>query len=457
LARILEAVTPVDFKQLANIPQEGVVSSNEYRVLTVRVLLQLAQEKNLGLARVNEMTYAYNGSFWTMLMQNDMKSFLGAVAAKMGVLDILAHDYQFRDTLFKQFESAAHLKRVEPDKNKTLINLQNGTFEFTSDGFILRDFRADDFMTYQLPFASDQEAKAPQFMKFLNEVLPDKESQQLLAEFIAYTFTNHLKLEKILILKGSGANGKSVIFEIITALLGRENCSTYSMHSLTNPTNGYARAMLQNKLVNYTSEISGNIDVATFKQLVSGEAVEARLPYGNFFTVTRIPKFISNVNELPKNVEHNNAFFRRFIIIPFNQGIEPEKQDKELANKIVINELGGVFNWILEGLNRLMKQKGFSACKASEMMVNQYNIESDTVAVFMKEKGYRRSATKHIMRPLLYGEYREFCSTDGYKAVSNQNFGKGLEHAKYQLEVTNKGWRIYAEKITLELPASTTA
>jgi len=38
--------------------------------------------------------------------------------------------------------------------------------------------------------------------------------------------------------------------------------------------------------------------------------------------------------------------------------------------------------------------------------------------------------------------------------VSNQNFGKRFEHAKYQMEVTNKGWRIYPEKTQTEHPAS---
>jgi putative DNA primase/helicase len=43
---------------------------------------------------------------------------------------------------------------------------------------------------------------------------------------------------------------------------------------------GYFRAKLANKLVNYASEINGKLEASIFKQLVSGEPVEARLPYG---------------------------------------------------------------------------------------------------------------------------------------------------------------------------------
>ena len=156
---------------------------------------------------------------------------------------------------------------------------------------------------------------------------------------------------------GTGANGKSVFFEVVQALLGSDNVSSYSLQSLTND-NGYFRAKLANKLVNYASEINGNLETSIFKQMVSGEPVEARLPYGQPFTLTQYAKLIFNCNELPKDVEHTNAYFRRFLIVPFDVTIPPDEQDKTLHTKIIDNELSGVFNWVLEGLDRLLKQKG---------------------------------------------------------------------------------------------------
>ena len=113
-------------------------------------------------------------------------------------------------------------------------------------------------------------------------------------------------------LHGTGANGKSVFFEVVSALLGTNNVSNYSLQSLTND-NGYFRARLANKLVNYASEINGKLEASIFKQLVSGEPVEARLPYGQPFVLRDYAKMIFNINQLPKDVEHTNAFFRRFF------------------------------------------------------------------------------------------------------------------------------------------------
>lgn len=123
---------------------------------------------------------------------------------------------------------------LTPEKSETvLINLKNGTFEISGASQELREPTPSDFLKYQLPFDFDAGAIAPKFQLFLDRVLPEPELQAILAEFIGYVFVHGLKLEKVLVLYGTGANGKSVFFEIICALLGMENVSTFKLSSLT--------------------------------------------------------------------------------------------------------------------------------------------------------------------------------------------------------------------------------
>jgi putative DNA primase/helicase len=232
----------------------------------------------------------------------------------------------------------------------------------------------------------------------------------------------------MLILYGTGANGKSVFFEIINALLGFQNVSNYSLQSLTNE-NGYNRAKIANKLVNYASEINGKLETDIFKLIASGEPIEARLPYGEPFILNEYAKLIFNCNELPKDVEHTNAFFRRFLIIGFDVTIPEANQDKQLANNIIQNELSGVFNWILKGLERLLEQKNFSKCEAVENARSNYEIQSDSVKLFIDELEYRTS-TDYTTIKTLYDQYKVFCIDDGYRPVKKSNFMKRLEHYK---------------------------
>jgi putative DNA primase/helicase len=202
-------------------------------------------------------------------------------------------------------------------------------------------------------------------------VLPDQESQRVLAEFMGYVFTRNMKLEKVLFLYGSGRNGKSVLLDIIKAMVGVENISHFSLHSLTDDT-GYYRAKLVNKLINWAPEIGGWLQSERFKQLASGEPTEARLPYKEPFQLVNICKFAFNTNILPVDVEHTTAYFERFLIIPFDKYIPPEQRDPKLAEKIIKIELPGVFNWILDGLKRLVINGRFSQCRASDRILADY-------------------------------------------------------------------------------------
>jgi putative DNA primase/helicase len=203
--------------------------------------------------------------------------------------------------------------------------------------------------------------------------------------------------------------------------------------------------MIANKLVNYASEISGKMETSIFKQLASGEPVEARLPYGNPFTISRYAKLIFNCNELPRDVEQTEAYFRRFLIIPFSVKIPESEQDKQLAQKIIENELPGIFNWVLDGLKRLLEQKQFTESETVRNMREQYEIESDSVKLFIHENGYKPSAETYKDLQTLYIEYRLFCTDSGFRPVSKTNLKKRLESINIIVKRRSRGHVVFIE------------
>ncbi|HKK44507.1 MAG TPA: phage/plasmid primase, P4 family [Balneolaceae bacterium] len=442
LNRLLEGIDRVnDFRSLArrydlNIGEDIKLLQKHLTVLVIDHLLEMAENKDWGICKKYDSVYLFNGAYWKKINKDGLQSFLGKAAREIGINGFDAKHHRFRDELVKQFHAVAHLPTPDTEDQPVLINLKNGTVCIDTKGSELvkiRQPKREDFLTYQLPFIYDSSAEAPRFEQYLDKVLPDETLQKILAEFIGYVFVNthQLKLEKALILHGSGGNGKSVFFDIINALLGSENVSTFTLESLTNQ-NGYYRAKLANKLVNYGSEISANMQTAMFKQLVSGEPVEARLPYGEPFTLDNYAKLVFNCNELPTDVEHTNAFFRRFMIIPFEVTIPEEEQDKELSKKIIENELPGVFNWVVDGLKRVLKQKGFTLSEVISDRNQQYRKESDSVQMFIAEHGYTESMTNWTPLKELYGKYKRYCEADGYYPVAKRKFSKRLEAAGYK-------------------------
>lgn len=458
LCELLEQIRPVDFAELVSVRIKQLkeelekcdpnsktaeeiraeiddiktekVKEKHLVVISVEEVLRIAKEKRWGLSKNNDFVYLYNGKYWILLNKETLQKFLGEAAEKMGVDWVSARHFRFREQLLKQFLTAAYLPTPDFDKEKVSINLQNGTFDITSDGkWDIRRFDPADFITYQLPFEFDELAEAPIFQKYLDRCVPDKSIQMVLAEYLGYVFVRNgsdaLKEEKVLVLYGSGANGKSVLFEVINALLGSENVSNYSLQTLTDE-KGYQRAMIANKLLNYASELTGKHNPAMFKQLASGEPVEARLPYGQPFMMPQYAKLIFNANELPRDGERNEAYHRRFLIAPFSVTIPPEERDKRLHRKIIENELPGVFNWILEGLKRLLNNKGFSESESMDQANENFRKESDSVMLFMDEFGYEKDLEHSTPMSDLYRTYGLFCQEFGMSAVNRTNFNKRL-------------------------------
>ncbi|SDF26514.1 phage/plasmid primase, P4 family [Cellulophaga baltica] len=448
LEKIVKRIERVNFREYCKLKEaEGKLQRKHFLVSCIEILLKSVEDNSYSLCRKNNSIYLYNSEYWEILSESNCKDFLGDVALKMGVYKFDAKYHLFKDDLYKQFLSYARLKEAKSKSRTTVINLNNGTFEITSRKQILRPFDKLDFLTYQLPFDYNKESEAPQFKKFLDEVLPELELQNILAEYIGYIFIKNsvLKLEKVMLLFGEGANGKSVFFEILMALLGSQNVTNYSLNRLTDD-QGNSRAQLGDKLLNYSSEINGKLESSIFKQLVSGEPVEARLLYKDIQIITDYARFMFNCNELPREVENTNAFFRRFIIIPFRITIASENQDKELSRKIINNELSGVFNWVLNGLTQLLSNKDFSSSKIVENEVLHYQKESDSVLMFLEDEEYQISFDK--TRPLkeVYFEYESYCKMNHYGICSSRKFSSRLKKNGYRLgERKSYGYPLFIE------------
>lgn len=451
LASLLNEIQPVDYRVLAELSEGEVLTQQQQVVISIEQIIEKAKSNKWSLCTSRQSVYLYNGAYWKEIEEAELESFLGKAAEALGIHKLKARYHKSKTDLLKQFYSAAYFPRPKNKEKQTLINLQNGTFCITPEKQFLREFKREDFIKYQLPFKYDKDAEAPLFNQFLLRVQPEENNRKLLAEYVGYVFisTKALKLEKSLMLYGSGANGKSVIFEIVKSLLGPENVSHFSLQSLTNDT-GYQRAKLENKLLNYASEISAHMQSTIFKQLVSGEPVEARLPYKEPFILDDYAKLMFNTNRLPVEVEHNDAFFRRFIIIPFLVTIPESDRDPELANKIINNELPGVFNWVLDGLQRLLEQKKFTYSDSSHKMLMQYRQQSDPVQLFLADGGYVVDNQNKLGLKELFDEYKQYSSECNYKTCSLKEFANRLRNIGFETNRVSRGMMLNCSKKVFE-------
>lgn len=452
LDRLLSYVQVINFEDrlrqhenhIANYISKGgqiKIPQRLYAVMIIEEILALAKHHNIDICRHYatdvDIAYIFNGKYWEEIDGNRLKLFLTSCAIKMGYMELESKTPAFHKLINETFWRNSDFQKISKDNSDTtFINLNNCTLEITAKGINAVKHDKRHFLLYKLDFDYNVEARASIFQQYLDRVLPDQSSQKLLQEAIGYVFVKHLKLEKLTICYGTGSNGKSVFFDVIMALLGADNVTNFSLKHLAEEHN---RAMLDGKLLNYGSEINSGIESDILKQLASGEPVQARYKYGNSFIIKQYSRLIFNANELPRATEYTQAYFRRFLLIHFDQTITADEINPELAKIIIATELAGVLNWVIEGAKRLIKNKKFSYCAKSEELLATYKKESDVVALFLEDGGYQPHNNNKRLLKELYGEFKAFCSDNNYQALSNRRFSARLRELGYLIKRYQQG------------------
>lgn len=224
------------------------------------------------------------------------------------------------------------------------------------------------------PYPYIPNAKCPKFMRFLDEVLPDKRQRDILQMFLGLgliqtsdAFDKTIggprgTVELCLVLLGSGANGKSVLFNIVCALFGKNHITNVDYDDMTaDGDEGLrGRAAIRSAVFNWSSDSDarkfGQKNTAMFKRIVSGEPYPYRLLGQDIAMSESCPYLIFSLNQLPNISEGSRGFMRRLQFVNFDVTIPRYKQNPNLAYEIIENDLPGVFNWVLRGAREIRRR-----------------------------------------------------------------------------------------------------
>ena len=350
--------TDSDMKNLLQYKLFSIQITDEIKaVLVSERVREVAYGLGYGLV-INEgkVAYLYNKVCWEQINELDLKHFLGKAFQKMGADRYMARNVRIANRIYEQACYSLY-KQTGQDETVTRINLNNLTLVIGNDGCVQEQQHSpDDYFFYALPYDYDPKASSPMFQKFLDEVLPEKDVRLVLQEFIGCCLNPNIKLEKVLCCVGSGFNGKSVFFETMLAMLGENNVTSYNINSLCDD-KGYSRIMIKNKLLNYSSDFNGKIFAnGIFKQLTSGEPVEARRLYKEPEIVRNYARLAFNCNSMPSSADTSFGFRRRLLLILFNKKIDKGKADPDLAKRLK-TELPGILVWAIRGIGKVYQER----------------------------------------------------------------------------------------------------
>jgi P4 family phage/plasmid primase-like protien len=279
-----------------------------------------------------------------------------------------------------------------------------------------------------LPYEFNPDAECPDFLNFLDDVmLKRQEYIDLLQLFVGYIFRPDLLEQKFLLCCGESANGKSVFFEVVQALVGKENCSQVG---LTHFSDRFALYETLGKMVNLTAESSHIIDDEAenvLKGYVAGDRFTFERKFKDPISAEPTAKIMISTNSLPRFRDKTAAVWRRIILVPFDKVVLPESQIKDLALMLKA-ELSGILNWAFDGLRKL-NNTGFVLPVSHNETIENYRRDADPARAFLLENYQPTDNGDYVVCKDLYNEYARWCGESGFEPINDRLFGKQVVRA----------------------------
>jgi putative DNA primase/helicase len=402
----------------------------------------LSAAKSIGSPIVNPMGAIYyrTETHYAQFDERTLRRFLKAGASHCGIPHSIFRLAGFMKETMTQFWYDTEDENKVAEPTGTYINLKNGTLFFDRNGLRFEVHSSERFIRYCLNFDYDPKATAPLWQKHLDRSLPHPDMQMYLAKCLALPFYDG-RIEKAPIFYGQNDTGKSTTLNVFEAIVGSENISAESFAALTRGdyTGDYARARLDGRLVNIASDVSKMInDVGKAKILISRDRISARHPYGDLFDMKdNYARLMFAMNELPPQFFTDAALTKQVAIVPFDQQIRPEDIDTNFTENIMANELPGVLNWVIAGLDQLLLTHRLDQPPCCKEAMEKIRNENDPLAGWLEERRRCPGDAHDLAVQDVSDDFVYYCRQSGHVPPTKKTFIIRLRAAGFKVKRPN--------------------
>lgn len=305
--------------------------------------------------------------------------------------------------------------------DKEWLNLQNGLLNPITKEF--KEHTPTLFSLNQLPIKYNPEEECTLFKEQLKERCDEDWKYELIKEMFGYALLGDNRFEKAFLLHGERRTMKSTTLYVLENLLGIENTTSMSLQQITEEK--HAPAFLLNSVANICAELSPKElrNTNMFMKIVGRDRITAGKKFEQEITFSPTTKLIFSCNAIPSTNNKNLAFYRRWCVIEFN--IQTKEEDvNPLMRERFLEELPGILNWALEGLNNILKNNKLSYPFNDEQTQDLYEKNSDSVQSFIYNKIDCEDDEGSEVKRKVYKKYVEYCKEEKLDHFGQMAFGR---------------------------------
>jgi putative DNA primase/helicase len=240
-------------------------------------------------------------------------------------------------------------------------------------------------------------------------------------------------------LYGTGANGKSVLIDTISGILGDYHktapIETFTASKTDRHPTDLAGLMGARLVTAIETEEGKGWAESKIKALTGGDKISARFMRQDFFEFTPQFKLIIAGNHKPSLRSVDEAIRRRIHLIPFTVTIPPDERDLELKKKLEA-EWPGILQWMIEGCLE-WQQLGLTPPKAVVDATDAYLEAEDAISAWIDECCIR-DVNAWATSSDLFTSWTAFANGAGEFVGSSKRLRQNLEARGFEPKRKNK-------------------
>lgn len=345
-----------------------------------------------------------------------------------------------------------YLHLMAPNKHQAdprFIRFKNGVLDIDTGQLV--DNPCDYLLLNEIPHNWNPKAKSELVdSTFYSIAQNNKAVVANLWEMFGLALYRGHDVSRMILLQGSGANGKSTLLDMLRHMLGEDNCFSLSICDLGEK---FQLVPAMGKLALIGDDISNDYvngkACAVMKKFVTGDTVNDQYKGGATFQFKPYATLIYSCNEIPKFADGTYGFERRIHPIPLSarftpsdKGFDPrlgEKLKKEVCLEYAIAKA-------VEALRRCRSKLSLTANSLSQKMANDIINDNDSVRAFLDGTNSSAASIVGKTNTDIFSSYDAWCKNNGIEPLGKSAFSKKLcTHADLSTKSSN-GIRVYVAR-----------
>lgn len=401
--------------------------------------------------------YCFDGVYWEPCKQsiiNNKAKELQKLLLRLA--NITGDEYHIKafkrlgnnDSLNNMIKSAKDglvINEKEFNKFNHLLGAANGIVDLRTGE--LEKAVPEYYITIKSPIAYNKEAAEPsRFIQFVNEICcNDVKLKEYLLRVLGYCLTGEIREQAFFVFYGSGANGKSVLVNILKHVFGMLSGGVaQNAFIMKKGDSSINPSLVKNKNTRmvFVSEANAGqeLDSALIKSISGGDEIYIRALFRNHDSFNPHFKIIMTTNFLPNMNFSDDAMRRRAKIIRFDNVFTGEKCDNELPKKLEA-EAEGILKLLVDYAVKYYAE-GLASFEPDSISYNFNNFRAETDSVFaFTQEHIRRPENKntYVQSSILYQYYQQYCVDNNFETKSQKAFTQSMNKLGFETNMhTNR-------------------